>query len=55
LEPEAGATVPWIASVTGHTLATCHAILERYYVNTEKMAESAFRQRLEAEAAEARK
>ena len=49
---ESGATVPWIAAVTGHTLSTCHAILEIYNVHTDKMAESAFRQRLKGEASD---
>lgn len=50
---EAGCTVPQIAAVTGHTLSSCEAILERYNVRTRKAAASAFRQRLKAEALEA--
>ncbi len=46
---EAGVNIPQIAAITGHSLATCHAILERYNVRTRKMAISAFQQRLEAE------
>ncbi len=49
---ESGATVPWIASITGHSLSTCHAITELYNVRTDKMAVSAFQQRLDAEARE---
>lgn len=49
---ESGVNVPQIAAITGHTLATCHAILERYNVRTDKMAISAFQQRLEAESQE---
>ncbi len=49
-EPEKKITQ--IASITGHTLATCHTILERYTVRTRKMAISAFQQRLEAEKSE---
>jgi hypothetical protein len=51
---EAGATVPQIAAVTGHTLSSCEVILERYNVRSKKAAASAFRQRLKAEAREAR-
>lgn len=46
---EASVNVPQIASITDHTLAICHAIPERCNVRTEKIAISAFQQRLEAE------
>jgi hypothetical protein len=51
---ESGATVPQIAAITGHTLSSCHDILERYNVRTKKAAVSAFEQRLQAEAREAK-
>ncbi len=46
---EAGCELPWIAAITGHTLTTCQAILDRYMVRTSAMAEAAFRRRLEHE------
>jgi transposase len=52
---EAGVNVPQIASITGHTLKTCYTILERYNVRTDKMAVSAFQQRLDAEQREREK
>jgi integrase len=47
---EAGAPVPMIASITGHSFRTCEEIVDRYNIRTSKMAEQAFRMRLAAEA-----
>lgn len=46
---DAGATVPEIASITGHTLQSVTQILERYGRRTRKQAENALRKRMEGE------
>jgi len=46
---EAGVTIPMIASISRHSLATVHNILERYCVLTEQMAHDALSMRLAAE------
>jgi len=46
---EAGCTSPEISAITGHKLATVETILEHYLIRTVKMAENAFKRRLEAE------
>lgn len=46
---EAGVNIPQIASITGHALSSANTILERYNIRTDKMARSAFQQRLDSE------
>lgn len=46
---DAGATVPEIASITGHTLQSVTQILERYGRRTRRQAENALRKRMEGE------
>lgn len=43
---EAGCTIPEIAAVSGHTLASVTRILERYGLRTRQLAENAIRRRL---------
>lgn len=43
---EAGCEIPQIAAVTGHRLATCSQIIDRYLVRTGAMAREAFERRL---------
>jgi hypothetical protein len=38
---EAGCTEAEIATITGHTLASVHTILERYLARTDKLAVAA--------------
>lgn len=40
---EAGCTVPQIASITGHTIASVHRIMETYWVATKPQAEAAIK------------
>ncbi|PZQ48864.1 MAG: hypothetical protein DI551_00605 [Micavibrio aeruginosavorus] len=49
---EAGAEIPMIAAVTGHSLKTCTDIVDRYNVRTTKMAQEAFRRRINANTGE---
>lgn len=46
---EAGCELPEIASITGHTLASCVRIIEKYLSKTEKLAENAFKKRQQME------
>lgn len=46
---EAGSTTPEIASITGHTLRSVDAILERYLVRTKRLAQNAVAKRLAKE------
>jgi integrase len=46
---EAGCSIEQIATITGHTLKSVETIIERYLVRTSKVAEAAFRQRLDHE------
>lgn len=38
---EAGCTVPEVASITGHSMDTCHRIIERYLPRTRRLAAAA--------------
>jgi hypothetical protein len=38
---EAGASVPQICSITGHTLQSAHRILERYLARTRALSKAA--------------
>lgn len=49
---EAGAEIPMIAAVTGHTFKSCQDIIDRYNVRTTRMAREAFSRRLQAENAQ---
>lgn len=49
---EAGVSVPGIAGVTGHSMATAQAIIDRYLVRTRQLAIGAFTTRLAAQDAE---
>lgn len=49
---EAGATIPEIAGVSGHTLGSVTQILERYMVRTGELARQAFAKRLAKEQAD---
>lgn len=44
---EAGAEIPMIAAVTGHTFRSCQDIVDRYNVRTSRMAQEAFRRRID--------
>lgn len=46
---EAGCELAEIAAITGHTLTSCAQIIDRYLVRTERLAERAFRRRMDAE------
>jgi integrase len=46
---EAGAEIPQIAAVTGHSFQTCQVLVDRYNIRTAKMARSAISRRLNAE------
>lgn len=46
---EAGCELPMIAAVTGHTLAGCQTIIDRYLVRTAGMARAAFAKRIAKE------
>ncbi len=48
---EAGAEIPMIAAVTGHSFKACQDIVDRYNIRTTKMAQEAFKRRLTAEGA----
>jgi integrase len=45
---EAGATIPQIASITGHSFRTCEEIVDRYNIRTARMAKEGFRLRIAA-------
>lgn len=45
---EAGAEIPMIAAVTGHTFKSCQEIIDRYNIRTKKMAREAFQRRIDA-------
>lgn len=45
---EAGCEIPMIAAVTGHTFRSCQEIIDRYNVRTTRMAQEAFRRRIES-------
>lgn len=47
---EAGVEIPGIAAITGHSLASAQAIVDRYLVRTASLARGAFQKRLDAEA-----
>lgn len=44
---ESGAEIPMIAAVTGHTFRSCQDIVDRYNVRTSRMAQEAFRRRID--------
>jgi integrase len=46
---EAGASIPQIVAITGHTIGSVHAILGRYLVMTRELARGAFELRLAKE------
>jgi len=46
---EAGCELPEIAAITGHSLPTCQAIIDRYLIRTGELARAAFQKRLDAE------
>lgn len=46
---EAGAQIPEIAAITGHSFRTAQSIIDRYNVRTIRMAQSAFTKRLNAQ------
>jgi hypothetical protein len=46
---EAGCETPMIAGVTGHSLKTVEAIIDRYLIRTRRLAAQAFKARLKAE------
>ena len=50
---EAGCSIPEIAAVSGHSLAHCNTVLERYLVRTAPLAASAMARRIEKEAVNA--